>query len=156
FDRGRLWRRCDSVQRADPAREDPSCTAGPSRRFDWALECHCLGSTTLPRTIRRAIHRGAYCLYAATVSESRFDPTRSIASTIDAPKDSNPVVLGPLFRVRSASLARVSLTMALRPPPGSQMRNIPRYTASGTTPGGTLSVTAGTRDHRLIRGATRR
>jgi hypothetical protein len=36
--------------------------------------------------------------------------------------------------------------MALRPPPGSRMRNIPRYTASGTTPGGTLSVTAGTRE----------
>src|SRR5262249_43580551 len=35
--------------------------------------------------------------------------------------------------------------MGLRPPPGSRMRNIPRYTASGTTPGGTLSVTAGTR-----------
>jgi hypothetical protein len=46
------------------------------------LECHCLGSTTLPRAIRRAIHRGAYRLYAATVSESRFGATRPIASTI--------------------------------------------------------------------------
>src|SRR5262249_23138279 len=34
--------------------------------------------------------------------------------------------------------------MGLRPPPGSRMRNMPRYTRSGTTPGGTLSVTAGT------------
>jgi hypothetical protein len=42
--------------------------------------------------------------------------------------------LGPLFRVWSASLARVRLIMPLRPPPGSRMRNMPRYTASGTTP----------------------
>ena len=81
--------RCDAAghreplkQRADPARESPCCTVGPSRRFDRALECHCLGSATLPRTIRRTIHRGAYRLYAATISESRFDATRPIASTI--------------------------------------------------------------------------
>src|SRR5262249_12975543 len=36
--------------------------------------------------------------------------------------------------------------MGLRPPPGSRTRNMPRYTRSGTTPGGTLSVTAGTRE----------
>jgi enamine deaminase RidA (YjgF/YER057c/UK114 family) len=67
---------------AHPAREGPCCTAGPSRRVDRALECHCLGFATLARAIRRAIRRGAYCLYAATVSESRFDATRPIASTI--------------------------------------------------------------------------
>jgi hypothetical protein len=67
---------------AHPAREGPCCTAGPSGRVDRALECHCLGFATLARAIRRAIRRGAYCLYAAIVSESRFDATRPIASTI--------------------------------------------------------------------------
>ena len=38
FDRGRLWRRGDSVQRADSAREGPCCAADPSRRFDRALD----------------------------------------------------------------------------------------------------------------------
>src|SRR5262249_3980884 len=58
------------------AGDRPEALCRPSRRFDRALECYCLGSATLPRAIRRAIHRRAYCPYAATVSESRFDATR--------------------------------------------------------------------------------